>query len=288
METDSRSQSFLVRNEFLIRRLHSLSGLIPVGAFMCVHLMVNSSVLLSSQKFQQLVYQIHSLGPLLPLVEWVFIFLPILFHAVVGVVIIRSGLVNSNYSHSGNYRYIAQRATGMIAFVFIVYHVFHMHGWFHADWWMETVAKPLGGAQFKPFSGPSTAAAAMANPLMLIFYLVGVLSCVFHLANGLWTMGITWGLWISPAAQQRANWVAGVFGIVLTLVSLGGLVGFGSMSEEQVEAARAIEAKMFNAKVESGEIPADTHKFAHAHDEEEAEAADDEDSATDHDESESE
>ncbi len=32
-------------------------------------------------------------------------------------------------------------------------------------------------------------------------YSVGVLSCVFHLANGIWTFGITWGLWITPEAQ---------------------------------------------------------------------------------------
>ena len=37
--------SFFERHEFLIRRLHSLSGLIPVGAYMVVHLTVNASVL---------------------------------------------------------------------------------------------------------------------------------------------------------------------------------------------------------------------------------------------------
>ena len=44
--------------------------------------------------FQRAVYQIHSLGQGLPLVEWAFIFLPILFHGIFGVVIIRGGLAN--------------------------------------------------------------------------------------------------------------------------------------------------------------------------------------------------
>lgn len=134
MATDSTS-SFLERNDFLIRRLHSLSGLIPVGAYMVVHLLTNATVLDSPATFQKAVYQIHGLGTVLPLVEWVFIFLPILFHAILGVVMIRGGLPNSGaYRYVSNIRYTLQRATGMIAFVFIVWHVFHMLGWFGPSW----------------------------------------------------------------------------------------------------------------------------------------------------------
>ena len=71
--------NFFQQHEFLIRRIHSLSGLIPVGAYMCVHLLTNSLTGWGVEPFQNAVYQIHSLGPLLPLVEWGFIFLPILF-----------------------------------------------------------------------------------------------------------------------------------------------------------------------------------------------------------------
>src|SRR5690349_16494784 len=85
------ADSFLVRHDFLLRRLHSLSGLIPVGAYMVVHLLTNASVLESAAKFQDNVYTIHSLGRALPVVEWVFIFIPLLFHALFGMVIIASG-----------------------------------------------------------------------------------------------------------------------------------------------------------------------------------------------------
>lgn len=266
MEQSSSSQSFLARNEFLIRRLHSLSGLIPVGAYMTIHLLTNSSILASSQKFQSLVYQIHSLGPALPFVEWGFIFLPLIFHAVIGVMIVRGGMPNtSSYSHSGNVRYTLQRASGMVAFVFIFWHVFHMHGWFHADWWMEGVAKPLGGANFKPYSGSSSLAHAM-GPIVTLLYAIGVLSCVFHLANGLWTMGITWGLWVSPAAQKRANWLAIAFGVGLSFVSMGALTGFATMDEDDIKEAQRIEKVMFDEKVRMGDVEADSHKFDHGDD----------------------
>jgi succinate dehydrogenase / fumarate reductase cytochrome b subunit len=134
---ESSRLPFLVRHEFIIRRLHSLSGLIPVGAYMVVHLLVNASVLNSPSSFQTQVYGIHSFGSALPFIEWTFIFIPILFHAIVGVAIVAGGHPNTNnYPYEANYRYTLQRATGIIAFLFIGVHVFHMHGWFHADVWL--------------------------------------------------------------------------------------------------------------------------------------------------------
>lgn len=262
--------SFLARHEFLIRRLHSLSGLIPVGAYMCIHLLTNASTLDSSATFQRAVYQIHSLGHLLPLVEWVFIFIPILFHAVIGVVIIRGGLPNyGSYKYVSNLRYTLQRATGMIAFVFIMWHVFHMHGWFHFDAWREGVAEPLGGAQFAPYNAASSLGAAMMmwGIVSPILYAIGVLSCVFHLANGIWTMGITWGVWVSPAAQKRADRICIAFGIALAFVGLSAIGGAVRIGDEgqRFEEAKSVEKKMWDAKIASGEIDPEEGKHKRSH-----------------------
>lgn len=229
---------------------------------MCVHLLTNATAAGSEAMFQRMVYQIHSLGPLLPVVEWVFIFLPILFHAIYGVVIMQSGQANTgSYRYLGNVRYALQRATGMIAFLFIVWHVFHMHGWFHADWWLSAI-KPYAGGQFKPYSASSTAASAMQqNVVFPILYMVGVLSCVFHLANGLWTAGITWGLWITPAAQKRANYACAAFGVLMALVGMGALSAFSFKIKP--ENASKVEKQMFDAKVEAGEVEKDSHKYQH-------------------------
>lgn len=257
--TPASSLPLLVRHEFLIRRLHSLSGLIPVGAYMVVHLLVNASILDSPASFQRNVYQIHSLGRVLWLVEWLFIFIPILFHAILGVVIIRGGLPNTgNYPYAGNIRYTLQRATGMIAFAYIVWHVFHMHGWFHVDSWLRSVAEPLYGARFKAFNAASTAGAAIQQSLLVsVLYAVGVVACVYHLANGIWTMGITWGVWTSPAAQRRANNVCVAGGVVLGLIGLGALWG---MQTVDVNEARRIEDAMYEARTAAGDIAPNPHK----------------------------
>lgn len=222
--------SIFGRHEFIVRRIHSLLGLVPVGAYMVVHLFTNGAILDGPAMFQARVDQIHGLGATtLLFLEWTFIFTPILLHGLVGMVIVARGERNVQYyPYAGNLRYTLQRLTGVVAFIFILWHVFHMHGWLRFEWWHQQVAQPLGGGQFDPTAAAVTAAAAIrSSPFMQAFYVVGVLACVYHLANGLWTMGITWGLWTAPFAQRWANLPCALVGLVLTIVSLGALYGFG-------------------------------------------------------------
>ena len=249
MAVNDPSQSFLARHQFLIYRLFSLAGLIPVGAFLVVHLLTNASVLAGPGTFQSRVDMIHSLGPLLVPIEWVFIFLPMLFHAAVGFVIIANGMPNvGSYAYVGNVRYTLQRATGMIAFVFIIWHITQLH-------WLGT---PFGGGKFDPHHATSSAAVAIRPLLVTILYAVGVLSTVFHFSNGLWTLGITWGLWTSPAAMRRANWISIAMGVLLGGAGLGALAGLHRVDVEQ---ARAIENRMDDVKrmLEGGESPLEVH-----------------------------
>jgi len=209
------------RHYFLIRRLHSLSGLIPVGVFLVMHLFTNATILAPGAKggeFQKAVERIHSLGYLLKPVEIVGIFIPLLFHALIGFQIIFTGRPNAQaYRYGANLRYTLQRATGVIAFIFIVYHLWQMH-------WL---GKPLGGGRFAVDDAAASAATAIqAAWYVAPLYAIGILASVFHLANGIWTSLITWGITIRPRSQQVAGYVCAVFGVVLALVGLGALSGF--------------------------------------------------------------
>ncbi len=255
--------SFFARNEFLIRRLHSLTGII-FGAYVCVHLLTNASILAGAEAFQNNVHRIHGLGAILPVIEWVFIFLPILFHAFVGLAI-TFGMIpnNKNYPYEANWRYTVQRITGLYLFLFIGYHVFHMHGWFHFDWWLA-IAEPLGGAQFKPYNAASTMGVAMQNTLVAFLYALGVLAAAFHFFNGIWTAGITWGVWTRPLAQRRAINVCLTAAVLLGIVGLSALWGARQIvNDDNLSSIRASEDRMYEAKVQSGLLQADEHKRYH-------------------------
>jgi len=252
--TSLPDESFLGRYQFLLYRLFSLAGLVPVGAFLVVHLLTNSSVLAGAASFQARVDLIHSLGPLLPAIEWLFIFLPMLFHAVMGFVIIATGVPNvGSYSYMGNVRYTLQRASAMIAFVFIFWHITQLH-------WMGA---PLGGGQFDPHHAASSAAVALKPVAITLLYATGIIATVYHFSNGLWSIGITWGLWTSPAAMQRANWLSIIVGVGLGAAGLGAL---GGMRSIDVEKAKEVETRMYKARqlLEGGISAEDAQQSTHA------------------------
>jgi succinate dehydrogenase / fumarate reductase cytochrome b subunit len=212
---------------FLIRRLHSLTGLIPVGVFLVIHLATNASVLAPGEpgaEFQKSVERIHSLGPLLVPVEIVGIFIPLFFHVIIGFQIIFSGKPNPQaYPYGGNIRYTLQRWTGIIAFFFIMYHVWQMH-WFGAK---------LGGGEFalhgpggEPTGATTTAKAIQSAVWVAPLYALGIIACVYHLANGVWTSLITWGITIRPKTQRAAGYVCAALGIVVGALGIGALSGF--------------------------------------------------------------
>lgn len=236
--------SFLHRHQFIIYRLFSLCGLVPVGAYLVVHLATNASVLNGPMSFQEQVNRIHSLGLVLPLVEWVFIFIPLFFHAAIGWLIISGALPNTaSYPYASNLRYTAQRVTGMIAFVFIVIHLIQLHHFFGAPF--KEVGDVKFGAQFDPEHASSSAAIALQPLWIKILYAIGVLATVYHFANGLWSQGITWGIWTSAQAQRRASWVSVVVGLVLSVIGLSALVG---MSDVNVPEAIKVEDAMISQK----------------------------------------
>ena len=232
---------------------------------MVLHLAVNASVINGAATFQNNVLNIHKFGSLLPVLEWTFIFIPILFHMIFGFVIIAGGMPNPhNYPYSANYRYTLQRATGMIAAAFITIHVFHMHGWFHNESWLRYVVEPLGGGQFRPYNATSTAGLALQNVVMVVIYAIGVTSCVYHLANGIWTMGITWGVWTSPQAQKRASYVCSAFGLLMMVVSATALFGIRASVDtpEKLREVRNEEDRIVELKIATGDIQANPHKEA--------------------------
>ena len=213
----------LSRNHFLLRRLHSLSGVIPVGAFLINHLLTNS-LTPDPRAFNEEVEWIHSM-PYLVFIEFGLIILPLLFHMAYGIVIALQAKSNvSSYGHADNWRYTLQRVTGWIAAVFVIVHLLHFR-----------FSYLVGGEGYvqQVHSGvtPYNAAAegflyGLPMSVWMVFYTIGLVASVYHFANGLCTFCITWGVTIGIKSRQRVSLGATALGLVLLIwgfLSLWGL-----------------------------------------------------------------
>ena len=108
---------------FILRKLHQLSGIMPLGIFLLEHFYTNSKALAGEAAFNGAVKDLQSI-PYILLVETGGIFIPLIYHAVYGLVItVEARPNNLHYPYARNWFYTIQRVTGIILFFFILFHV---------------------------------------------------------------------------------------------------------------------------------------------------------------------
>jgi succinate dehydrogenase / fumarate reductase cytochrome b subunit len=208
------------RRVFVLRRLHSLSGVVPLGVFLVEHLWTNARALRGEASFDQAVGEIQAI-PLLGVIEVVGIFLPLAFHALYGVSIALAAKPNVTlYPYTRNWLYVLQRVTGLFALVFIGVHLYEyrIHKW-------------LFGMRVEAFYdtlGAHLSSTSWSIPVVALFYLLGIGATVFHFANGMWGFMVGWGLTVSRIAQRRAGWVCGVAGVLLFLLGTETVIFFAT------------------------------------------------------------
>lgn len=200
---------------FLLRRLHSLSGVVPIGAFLVEHFISNAEAFKGPIAYGKQVEFLNSL-PGVFLLELFFIWIPILYHGLYGVYIWYRGDTNvADYPWAGNWMYTAQRWTGILAFVYIVQHTYSLRftGVRLATDPMQSFAKVQ--AQFH-------------NPWMIAFYGVGIVASCWHFSYGLWLFAAKWGITTGARARRRFGYVC--FALALALVSMGALSMYSFLS----------------------------------------------------------
>jgi succinate dehydrogenase / fumarate reductase cytochrome b subunit len=62
-------------------------------------------------------------------------------------------------------------------------------------------------------------------PIFLV-YMVGIISTVWHLANGIWLFLVDWGITMGERAQRLTGYACIAFGVVLLLVGVNAAVAF--------------------------------------------------------------
>lgn len=198
--------------EFLWRRLHSLLGVVPVGLFLAFHLSLNFTATGGEQAYNDATGTLELVPHnLLLLIEWIVIYIPLLFHGFYGVYIAFTATPNTKrFGTYRNWAFGLQRFTGVFLVVFIAWHIFETR-----------VQKALGAdVNFNMMEE------IVANPLMLAFYIVGIVSATFHLSNGLWAFLVSWGITQSPQSQKIATYITNIIFVVLSVVGVSAILAF--------------------------------------------------------------
>jgi len=101
---------------FVLRKLHQLSGIVPLGVFLLEHFYTNSKALTGPGDFNNAVKDLQSI-PYILFVEIGGIFIPLVYHAVYGLVITMEARPNNlAYPYARNWFYTIQRITGIVLF----------------------------------------------------------------------------------------------------------------------------------------------------------------------------
>jgi succinate dehydrogenase / fumarate reductase cytochrome b subunit len=203
-------------SSFVLRRLHSLSGIVPVGAFLFEHILISNSTAISGPDAYARQVSFLANLPLVFFLELFGIWLPILFHALYGFYIWYRGDGNTiAYPWSGNRMYTAQRWTGGIAFAYIVWHVCTMR-----FLGVDLHAHP--DLSFGKVQGE------VLHTGLFLFYVVGLVAASWHFAYGIWLFSAKWGIVSGDKAQNRLLRVCLVLFLVLCGAGFASLYSFRS------------------------------------------------------------
>lgn len=196
--------------EFANRRLHSFLGVFPIGVFLIQHLTVNHFATKGEDAFNNAAHFMENL-PFRYFLEIFIIFLPLLYHAIYGIYIAFTAKNNvSRFNYFRNWMFLLQRVTGIITLIFVAWHV-----------WETRIAAMFGAdVNFQMMES------ILSNPINLALYVVGVLSAIFHFANGLWSFAVSWGITVTPRSQQISTYVTMAIFLLLSIVGLRAIFAF--------------------------------------------------------------
>ena len=188
-----------------------------------MHLWTSGAALYGQRAYARRVAAIDALPGLLAF-EIAFLGLPLVYHALYGVVLTfaaRPGTLIEPYK----YKWLStlQRITGIISLFFIGFHL-----------WEFRLQKAWFGMPSSFFYTRLTANLSSTwhgMPVVALGYLLGVLATVFHFANGVSAFAVTWGIVSRPLAQMRMRMLAATLGVLLSILATATVVGLATGSQ---------------------------------------------------------
>lgn len=196
------------RASFFSDRLASLLAFAPLGVWTVFHLADNLAAFRGSEAWEK---SVTGSSPIALAFTSVVVLAPLAWHTIWGIGRIFQTRPNyPRYGYFANLKYIVQRlsAVGLLAFILA-----HLWLAFVKPRFMDGRPEPFADiAHHMHFHTPTT-----------IVYILGVLAVAYHLANGLHTGLMSWGVVATRRALKRAHGAAIAFFFVVLAMGWGSI-----------------------------------------------------------------
>jgi len=190
------------------RRILTLTGVAPLGAFLLLHLAINARALRAQAAFAVTVDAIHSV-PAIAALEWLLVLAPLLVHAAVGLWLVATRRAMADQSPYAAPLGTAVRATGVAAFAFLAMHLHELR--------FRAPGARLGGAELATVLAADLSSVSHGVPWRGAAYLVGTACVTFHFAAGLWGFAVT-RLRDHARTRAGAGWGAAALGVAIWVI----------------------------------------------------------------------
>lgn len=208
--TGEATQSAAFRT-FVWRRMGTILALAPLGVWVVIHVWNNLAAFRGAEAWQTSVTQ--PTHPVSAAVTWLIVLLPLFIHTVWGIGRIRQMQPNNtHYGYFGNLRYLLQRLSAVGVLLFVGAHLWlaFLHPRFvegHPERFAD-IAREMH------HHGPT-----------LVVYLLGTLGVSYHLANGIATSAMAFGVGTTQRSQKRMENLALVLFVVLLFLCWSAIYG---------------------------------------------------------------
>ncbi len=193
-----------VNTSFLRSRLGSLLAVMPLGVWTVNHLWNNLAAFKGASAWQSSVTEYSH--PVAFIASSLFALLPLGIHTVWGIGRLTSSRANiDRYRYFGNLKYVLQRLSAVGLLLFLGAHL-----------WLAMLRPRLVLGRPEPFN--DIAHEMYHHGPTLAVYTLGVLGIGYHLANGLHSFAMGWGLVTSRRALKKLDltvWI--IFAALLAL-----------------------------------------------------------------------
>jgi succinate dehydrogenase / fumarate reductase cytochrome b subunit len=197
------------RAAFLRARLASFLAVLPLGVWTVAHLWNNLAAFEGAEAWQHAVTEYPH--PFAQAFTGIVVLLPLAIHSVWGMARVASSRPNNlRYPYYGNLKYALQRLTAVGVLFFLGAHL-----------WLALLQPRLQEGHPEPFA--DIAQHMHFHMPTLVVYVLGTLGVAYHLANGVQTFAMGWGLATSERALRRLDRLCLVLFAVLLAMSWGAI-----------------------------------------------------------------